>query len=140
MRSRYINPGERVSGGCDSASAGPKTAVSQKFIIYSDYKGKKRCVTLVGDEHTFYEMIENQSEQKRYTSLAEAIRERYEKVSCDTKNEKKQRNRRTEKEKQQKKGEQNLYGTGFRITLSDYLCVLWNSSILRGFVKAAGRK
>ena len=49
-------------------------------LLYTAITRAKKCVTLVGDEHTFYEMIENQSEQKRYTSLAEAIRERYESI------------------------------------------------------------
>lgn len=49
-------------------------------LLYTAITRAKKCVTLVGDERTFYEMIQNQSEQKRYTSLAEAIRERYESV------------------------------------------------------------
>ena len=52
----------------------------RRNLLYTAITRAKKCVTLVGDEHTFYEMIENQSEQKRYTSLAEAIRERYESI------------------------------------------------------------
>mgnify|MGYP007007065739 CR=1 FL=1 len=62
------------------------------------------------------------------------------KVSCDTKNEK---NRETEEQrkKNSRKMESKTYmAQDFRITLSDHLCVLWNSSFWRGFVKAAGRK
>ena len=44
-------------------------------LLYTAVTRAKKCVTLVGSDGTFYEMIENTNEQNRYTSLAERIRE-----------------------------------------------------------------
>lgn len=44
-------------------------------LLYTAVTRAKKCVTLVGSDSTFYEMIENTNEQNRYTSLAERIRE-----------------------------------------------------------------
>lgn len=42
-------------------------------LIYTAVTRAKRCVTLVGSETAFQEMIANVNEQKRYTSLSERI-------------------------------------------------------------------
>lgn len=42
-------------------------------LIYTAVTRAKKCVTLVGSDVTFQEMICNENEQKRYTSLAERL-------------------------------------------------------------------
>ena len=44
-------------------------------LIYTAVTRAKKCVTLVGDDMVFQDMIQNTFEQNRYTSLAEYIRE-----------------------------------------------------------------
>ncbi len=44
-------------------------------LIYTAVTRAKKCVTLVGDEVTFEEMIRNTNEQNRYTTLATRIEE-----------------------------------------------------------------
>ena len=44
-------------------------------LIYTAVTRAKKCVTLVGSDTTFQEMIENVNEQKRYTSLTERVQE-----------------------------------------------------------------
>lgn len=44
-------------------------------LIYTAVTRAKKCVTLVGSDTTFQEMICNTNEQNRYTSLGERIRE-----------------------------------------------------------------
>lgn len=44
-------------------------------LIYTAVTRAKKCVTLVGSDTTFQEMICNANEQNRYTSLAEQIQE-----------------------------------------------------------------
>lgn len=44
-------------------------------LIYTAVTRAKKCVTVVGDDVTFQQMIQNVNEQNRYTSLDERIRE-----------------------------------------------------------------
>lgn len=44
-------------------------------LLYTAVTRAKKCVTLVGSEQVFQEMIRNTNEQNRNTSLAERIRE-----------------------------------------------------------------
>jgi exodeoxyribonuclease V alpha subunit len=44
-------------------------------LLYTAVTRAKKCLTIVGSEGTFQEMIQNQNEQNRYTSLAERILE-----------------------------------------------------------------
>lgn len=44
-------------------------------LLYTAVTRAKKCVTLVGSDATFYEMIQNAHEQNRYTSLSERIQE-----------------------------------------------------------------
>lgn len=46
-------------------------------LLYTAVTRAKKCVTLVGSEAVFQEMIRNNQDQKRNTSLAERIREFY---------------------------------------------------------------
>ena len=44
-------------------------------LLYTAVTRARRCVTLVGDEKTFFEMEENRMEQSRYTALDLWIKE-----------------------------------------------------------------
>ncbi len=51
---------------------GPRMLMNRN-LLYTAVTRAKSCVTLVGDEQTFYQMANNTFEQKRYTSLKERI-------------------------------------------------------------------
>lgn len=53
---------------------GPKLLYNRN-LLYTAVTRAKRCVVLVGDEKTFYRMIENTTEQERFSGLKERIRE-----------------------------------------------------------------
>lgn len=53
---------------------GPRLLYNRN-LLYTAVTRAKRCLTIVGSDTVFYEMIQNRNEQKRYTSLAERIRE-----------------------------------------------------------------
>lgn len=53
---------------------GPKQ-LYHRNLLYTAVTRAKKCVTLVGSDSTFQEMIRNEHEQNRYTSLAERIQE-----------------------------------------------------------------
>lgn len=44
-------------------------------LLYTAVTRARKCVTLVGDENTFWEMEKNQMEQSRYTTLDLRIKE-----------------------------------------------------------------
>lgn len=44
-------------------------------LLYTGVTRAKKCVTIIGSADTVSKMIENSNEQKRYTSLSEAIKE-----------------------------------------------------------------
>ena len=54
--------------------SGPRQ-LYHRNLIYTAVTRAKKCVTIVGSDTTFQEMILNTNEQNRYTSLAERIRE-----------------------------------------------------------------
>lgn len=54
--------------------AGPRQLYCRN-LLYTAVTRAKKCVTLVGNETVFREMIQNVDEQKRNTSLAERIQE-----------------------------------------------------------------
>ena len=54
--------------------SGPRMLLNRN-LLYTGVTRARRCVTLVGSEEIIQMMIENGDEQKRYTSLAERIRE-----------------------------------------------------------------
>lgn len=53
---------------------GPKLLYNRN-LLYTAVTRAKKCLTIVGSEDTFQEMIRNKNEQERYTSLDERIRE-----------------------------------------------------------------
>ena len=53
---------------------GPRLLYNRN-LLYTAVTRAKRCLTIVGSESVFQEMIQNKSEQGRYTSLAARIRE-----------------------------------------------------------------
>ncbi|MDD3137487.1 MAG: ATP-dependent RecD-like DNA helicase [Lachnospiraceae bacterium] len=53
---------------------GPRLLYNRN-LLYTAITRAKKCVTIVGCEQTFQEMIQNGNEQKRYTSLKERIQE-----------------------------------------------------------------
>ena len=53
---------------------GPKLLYNRN-LLYTAVTRAKKCLTIVGSELTFQEMIENKSEQGRFTSLVERIKE-----------------------------------------------------------------
>ena len=54
--------------------SGPRMLMNRN-LLYTAVTRAKACVTIVGDEHTFSEMIRNEMQQKRYSSLDLRIRE-----------------------------------------------------------------
>ncbi len=54
--------------------SGPRMLMNRN-LLYTAVTRARKCVTLVGDVQTFDQMIDNTVEQKRYTTLAERIRE-----------------------------------------------------------------
>ena len=54
--------------------AGPKMLLNRN-LLYTAVTRARRCVTVVGSDQTFREMIHNEMEQKRYSSLDRRIRE-----------------------------------------------------------------
>ena len=53
---------------------GPRMLLNRN-LLYTAVTRAKKCVTLVGDENVFFEMIENTTEQTRYSGLKERIQE-----------------------------------------------------------------
>ena len=53
---------------------GPKMLMNRN-LLYTAVTRAKKCVTLVGNDVTFQQMIQNVSEQKRYTGLEARLRE-----------------------------------------------------------------
>ena len=53
---------------------GPRMLMNRN-LLYTAVTRARSCVTLVGDAETFYQMIDNTFEQKRYTSLKDRIEE-----------------------------------------------------------------
>ena len=53
---------------------GPKLLFNRN-LLYTAITRARKCVTILGSSETVRSMIENTSENKRYTALAERIRE-----------------------------------------------------------------
>jgi len=54
--------------------SGPRMLMTRN-LLYTAVTRARRCVTVVGNEYTFAEMIRNEAEQKRYTTLDIRIKE-----------------------------------------------------------------
>lgn len=53
--------------------SGPRLLYNRN-LLYTAVTRARKCVVLVGDEKVFFEMIENNTEQKRYSGLCEKLR------------------------------------------------------------------
>ncbi len=53
--------------------SGPKMLMNRN-LLYTAVTRARKCVTIVGDESTFYSMIQNTTQQKRYSGLLEEIK------------------------------------------------------------------
>lgn len=53
--------------------SGPQMLMNRN-LLYTAVTRAKKCVTIVGDEKTFFQMIQNTTQQKRYSGLAEEIK------------------------------------------------------------------
>lgn len=53
---------------------GPSMLMNRN-LIYTAVTRARKCVTLVGNDTTFYQMIHNTSQQKRYSGLCDRLRE-----------------------------------------------------------------
>ena len=54
--------------------SGPKMLMNRN-LLYTGVTRARKCVTVVGSEETFGEMIRNEKQQKRYSSLETRIQE-----------------------------------------------------------------
>ena len=54
--------------------SGPRMLMNRN-ILYTAVTRARRCVCIVGTEEVFYGMVDNANEQKRYSTLAQRIRE-----------------------------------------------------------------
>ena len=54
--------------------SGPKMLLNRN-LLYTAVTRARKCVTIVGSEETFREMIRNEKQQKRYSSLDVRLRE-----------------------------------------------------------------
>lgn len=54
--------------------SGPRMLLNRN-LLYTAVTRARKCVTVVGSEVTFGEMIKNEKQQKRYSSLDERIQE-----------------------------------------------------------------
>jgi exodeoxyribonuclease V alpha subunit len=54
--------------------SGPRMLMNRN-LLYTAVTRARKCVTLVGDDQTFRQMIDNTVEQKRYTTLAQRMTE-----------------------------------------------------------------
>ena len=54
--------------------SGPRMLMNRN-LLYTAVTRAKKCVTIVGDDQTFYEMIQNNSQQRRYSGLKDRIAE-----------------------------------------------------------------
>lgn len=70
----YTSPqGSEYPGGRYTSFERPRMHYEQKFVYTGRLSIAKKCVTIVGDEQTFYEMIQNNSQQRRYSGLRDRI-------------------------------------------------------------------
>ena len=44
-------------------------------LLYTAVTRARKCVTIVGDEKTFFQMVNNAHEQKRYSGLRDRLEE-----------------------------------------------------------------
>lgn len=54
--------------------SGPRMLMNRN-LLYTAVTRARKCVTIVGDENTFYQMVANADEQKRYSGLRDRLEE-----------------------------------------------------------------
>ena len=54
--------------------SGPRMLMNRN-LLYTAVTRARKCVTIVGDENTFYQMVDNANEQKRYSGLRDRLEE-----------------------------------------------------------------
>lgn len=54
--------------------SGPRMLMNRN-LLYTAVTRARKCVTIVGDENTFYQMVNNANEQKRYSGLRDRLEE-----------------------------------------------------------------
>ena len=54
--------------------SGPRMLMNRN-LLYTGVTRAKKCVTIVGDENCFAQMIQNNCEQKRYSGLVDRLKE-----------------------------------------------------------------
>lgn len=59
--------------------SGPRMLMNRN-LLYTAVTRAKKCVTIVGDDTTFEQMIENNSQQRRYSGLKDRLLENKEEV------------------------------------------------------------
>ena len=53
---------------------GPRMLMNRN-LLYTAVTRARKCVTIVGDEKTFFQMVNNAHEQKRYSGLRDRLEE-----------------------------------------------------------------
>ena len=54
--------------------SGPRMLMNRN-LIYTAVTRAKKCVTLVGDEKAFFDMVSNKTEQSRYMTLRQRLQQ-----------------------------------------------------------------
>ena len=54
---------------------GPRMLMNRN-LLYTAVTRARKCITIVGDEKTFFDMIDNTTQQKRYSGLKDRLVER----------------------------------------------------------------
>ena len=70
----HKSQGSEYPAGILPLLSGPKMLLNRN-LLYTAVTRARKCVTVVGSEETFGEMIRNEKQQKRYSALDERIRE-----------------------------------------------------------------
>ena len=74
MRLPYKIAGKRIPGGRHSTFVRTVDAYEPE-LLYTAVTRARKCVTLVGNEVTFAQMVQNTSQQKRYSGLCDRLKE-----------------------------------------------------------------
>ena len=53
---------------------GPRMLMNRN-LLYTAVTRARKCITIVGDENVFYQMVDNTTQQRRYSGLQERIKE-----------------------------------------------------------------
>ena len=54
--------------------SGPKMLMNRN-LLYTAVTRARKCITIVGDEATFYQMEDNTTQQRRYSGLEQRLKE-----------------------------------------------------------------